>query len=138
MNNFDIGEILLSTACEYYDEMLRAYERGSWNVVIRRAQEVVELSLKALLKIMGVEYPKSHDVGGTFRRVCIDRGLEVEPEELDELKNISSHLAKERSDAFYMEKIYDKQDADKAKAGAERVLNFAKSFAKTLKGLDTG
>ena len=133
MNNLDIGERLLSRAHEYYDEMLRAYGRRSWNVVMRRAQEVVELSLKGLLKMMGVEYPKSHDVGGLFGRVCIEMGLEVESEELEVLKDISCELTETRSPAFYEERIYDKQNADKAKAGAEKVLNFAESFAKTLR-----
>ena len=132
MNNFDTGESLLSTAREFYDEMLRAYERGSWNIVIRRAQEVVELSLKGLLKMMGVEYPKSHDVSGVLGRACVEMGLKIESKELSELRSISSDLAEARAPAFYMERIYDKQSADRAKAGAEKVLNFAKSFAKTL------
>jgi HEPN domain-containing protein len=133
VNNLDTGERLLSRAHEYYDEMLRAYERRSWNVVMRRAQEVVELSFKGLLKMMGVEYPKSHDVGWLFGRVCIEMGLKVESKELEVLKDISFDLAEARSPAFYEERIYNKQDADKAKAGAEKVLNFAESFAKTLR-----
>ena len=132
MNNFHTGENLLSTACEYYEEMLRAYERGSWNIVVRRAQEVVELSLKGLLKMMGVEYPKSHDVGGVFRRICIEMGLKVNSEKLDELEQISSDLAEDRAPAFYMERAYSKQEADKAKDDAGKVLNFARSFAKML------
>jgi len=132
VNNFDTGERLISTARECYDELLRAYDRGSWNIVVRRAQEVVEMSLKGLLKTMGVEYPKSHHVGGIFGRVCIERGLKVEPKQLDEFENISSYLADARAPAFYMEKIYNKQNADKAKTDAENVLNFARSFAKTL------
>ena len=133
MNNFDTGETLLSRAYECYDDMLRAYERPSWNMVIRRAQEVVELSLKALLKMMGVEYPKNHDVGRVFGRACVEMGLRIEPKELDELKSISSDLADVRAPAFYMEEIYDQQDAEKAKAGAGKVLDFARSFAETLK-----
>lgn len=132
MNNFDTGETLLSMACEYYDEMLRAYGRGSWNIAMRRAQEVVEVSLKALLKMMGVEYPKSHDVGGIFGRVCVERGLKVESKKLTELRDVSSYLADERAPAFYLERIYDKKDADRAKTDAEKVLDFAKSFAKML------
>lgn len=132
MNNFDTGGSLLSTAYEYYDELLRAYDRGSWNIVVRHAQEVVELSLKSLLKVIGIEYPKSHDIGGIFGLICVEMGLEVDPKFLDELKRISSDLADARAPAFYMERIYDKQDADKARAGAEEVLDFAKSFTKVL------
>ena len=132
MNNFDIGENLISTAHECYDELLRAHRRESWNIVVRRAQETVELSLKGLLKMMGVEYPKSHDVGGIFERVCVERGIEVDLQVLKELGRISSYLAEARAPAFYMERIYNKQDADKAKADAGKVLSFAESFAKML------
>lgn len=133
MNNFDTGGRLLSTAREFYGEMLRVYERGSWNIVVRRAQEVVELSLRGLLKMMGVEYPKNHDVSGILARACVEMGLEIGPKELAELRRISSYLADARSPAFYMERIYNKQDADKAKADAEKVLSFAESFAETLR-----
>jgi len=112
--------------------MIRAYERRSWGMVVRRAQEVVETSLKGLLKMMGVEYPKSHHVGEVFRRVCIEKGLKIDSDQLDEFEDISSYLAEERAPAFYMEKIYSKQNADKAKTDAENVLNFARSFATTL------
>lgn len=132
MNNFDTGETLLSRACECYGDMLRAYERRSWGMVVRRAQEVVETSLKGLLKMMGVEYPKSHRVGEVFRRVCVEKGLKINPDQLDEFEDISSYLAEERAPAFYMEKTYSKQNADKAKADAEKVLHFAESLAKTL------
>ena len=132
MNNFDTGETLLSRACDCYEDMLRAYERRSWGMVVRRAQEVVEMSLKGLLKIMGVEYPKSHHVGEVFRRVCIEKGLKIDLEQLDEFEDISSYLAEERAPAFYMEKTYNKQNASKAKADAEKVLHFAESLAKTL------
>jgi HEPN domain-containing protein len=36
----------------------------AWSDVIRESQEVVELALKALLREVGVEPPKWHDVGG--------------------------------------------------------------------------
>jgi HEPN domain-containing protein len=36
--------------------------------VIRQSQEAVELSLKASLRVIGVEPPKFHDVGPILRR----------------------------------------------------------------------
>jgi HEPN domain-containing protein len=132
MNNFNTGDSLLSAARELYDEMLRAYERGSWNIVVRRAQEIVELSLKGLLKMMGVEYPKIHDVGGIFGRICVNMNIEIDPEELAQLKHISSDLAEARAPAFYMEREYSKDDADRAKADARKVLDFAKLLTKEL------
>ncbi len=41
--------------------------RGVWNLVVRRCQEVVELSLKAALRNVGIETAKVHDVGSLLR-----------------------------------------------------------------------
>ena len=125
MNNFELGNKLLNEAEEYYEEMLRAYERGSWNVVVRRAQEVVELSLKGLLKIMGIEYPKEHDVSDVFERACGDKEIEVEIETLVRIKRTSSALARERAPAFYMDRLYSEEQAKEAKEGAELILGMA-------------
>jgi len=45
-----------------------AFERGDYPDVIRYCQECVELSLKAALRLVGVEYPKVHDVSDVFER----------------------------------------------------------------------
>lgn len=128
MNNFELGNKLLNEAEEFYEEMLRAYERGSWNVVMRRAQEVVELSLKGLLKMMGIEYPKEHDVGDVFERACREKGIEVEIETLDRIKRTSSRLARERAPAFYMDRFYSEEQAKEAKEEAEQVLGMAREL----------
>jgi len=47
-------------------DAISAYERTSYNISIRRAQEAVELALKGILKVWGYEYPKKHDVGNLF------------------------------------------------------------------------
>jgi hypothetical protein len=39
-------------------------EEQAYSDVVREAQEVVELALKAMLRLVGVEPPKQHDVGG--------------------------------------------------------------------------
>jgi HEPN domain-containing protein len=55
MTNHDSGAQLLQDAELYYEEMQRMFEKERWNIVVRRAQEVVELSLKGILKIMGMD-----------------------------------------------------------------------------------
>jgi HEPN domain-containing protein len=134
MSNLDSGNNLMFMTHEYYDELLRAYDRKSWNVVVRHSQEVVELSLKSMLKIMGVEYPKSHDIATVFVRVCDEIGIKLEPELVIKIKDISEDLADKRSPAFYMERIYKQEDGEKAKADAEFVLNFAEALSVKLKG----
>jgi HEPN domain-containing protein len=41
-------------------------ENSDWNLVVRRSQEVVELSLKGALKVLGMGFPKVHDVSMVF------------------------------------------------------------------------
>jgi len=50
LNNFQRGEKLLSEAENIFRELTNVFERNLPNLAVRRAQEVVEISLKALLK----------------------------------------------------------------------------------------
>jgi len=97
MKNFETGEKLIKEAEDYYLDLLQAYKRKSWNTVIRRAQEIVELSLKGLLKIMGVEYPKVYDVGWLFEKIVQEKSvIKVEQKVARRIREISANLARER------------------------------------------
>lgn len=133
MTNFESGEKLLKEAEEYFEEMIAAYKRGSWNVVIRRAQEVIELNLKGLLKIMGVEYPKVHDPSEYFLETLKTKGIEVEETIAERIKSISADLADKRAPAFYYEKDYTSKEATEAKEGAEFIAEFIKGLYGRLK-----
>ena len=122
MTNYERGENLLNDAEIYYEEMQRMFEKGKWNIVVRRAQEVVELSLKGILKIMGIEFPKVHNVAPLFVTLLQEKGIELEKEVSDKILSISKILAKERAPAFYGEKVYLKEDAEKAQKGAKGIL----------------
>jgi HEPN domain-containing protein len=71
----------------------------AWSDVVREAQEVVELALKALLREVGVEPPKWHDVGGFLleHRERFSPSLQAR---VDRLADISAWLRKEREFAF--------------------------------------
>ena len=45
-----------------------ATKRGDYPETVRYSQECVELSLKACLRMAGIEYPKVHDVGDVESR----------------------------------------------------------------------
>jgi HEPN domain-containing protein len=38
-------------------------EQDAWSDVVREAQELVELALKGMLRAVGIDPPKWHDVG---------------------------------------------------------------------------
>lgn len=103
-------------------------ENEAYSDVVREAQELVELLLKAVLRGIGVEVPKIHDVGRTLEK---HRSL-LPPEiinSLDEVKRISKRLRKERELIFYgaedfiPTEEYDLEDADMAIKDAEFILN---------------
>ena len=75
-------------------------ERGGYSDVIREAQECVELALKGMLRHLGIEPPKQHDVGA-----LITASAELLPvavrESAERLAAISKWPRKEREFAFY-------------------------------------
>lgn len=103
-------------------------ENEAYSDVVREAQELVELLLKAVLRAIGVEVPKIHDVGRTLEkhRHLLPNSL---TNTLEEIKKISKRLRKERELSFYgaedfiPTEEYDLADANMAIEDAELVLN---------------
>ena len=114
------------------EEARRAFNSEAWNLVVRRSQEVVELSLKGLLKLMGVEAPKTRDVGDTFAKVCTEKKIAIESGKLVEEQRISHQLARDRAPAFYMEKEYSRGQANQSLLSAETVLTEAEEMTQRL------
>ncbi len=78
----------------------RALQERRWPDALRFSQESVELILKALLRSMGVEVPKRHDVGPALRVVTADLPRAVR-RELPWILELSVALAERRSLAMY-------------------------------------
>ena len=98
--------------------------------VVREAQELVELALKGMLRAVGVEPPKFHDVGG----LLLEHRDKIAPEvrgDLGRAAEISKRLRKERELAFYGDidfvptEEYTSEDADRAYADAEWIVTLA-------------
>ncbi len=104
---------------------------GANSDVVREAQELVELALKGILRAVGVEPPKFHDVGG----LLLEHREKIAPEVREELgraAEISKRLRKERELAFYGDidfiptEEYTSEDADRAYAEAEWIVSLAR------------
>jgi hypothetical protein len=99
----------------------------AWSDVVREAQEVVELALKALLREVGVEPPKWHDVGGFLQehRERLSATLQLQ---VGRLVAISAWLRKEREFSFYGDvdfiptDEYSEADATRARDDARFVV----------------
>lgn len=50
--------------------------------------------------------------------------IELEKDTVERILITSEILAKERAPSFYSEKVYTKEDADKAKKGAKEILEW--------------
>jgi HEPN domain-containing protein len=111
-------------------EMLRfAYEREGFSDVVREAQELVELALKGMLRAVGVDPPKVHEVGATL---LLERARFPSDLDVDMLARISRELRKDRELAFYgaedliPTEAYDRADAETAIRSAELVVEAAR------------
>ncbi len=94
---------------------------GNYPYAVRLSQECVELSLKAVLKAVGIEYPKIHDVSDILADVG-DRFPEWFRMGLEFLRESSKILAKKREISLYggeeaflsPEEVISKADAEDA------------------------
>ncbi len=133
MNTRSLAESYLKKAVDRLDILDLLFDKNAFSDVIREAQEIVELSLKGMLRFVGVEPPKIHDVGGLL--------LEHEekfPKEiaihLKRLADISKRLRKERELAFYGDidfiptEEYTKDDAEEAIGDARLVVDTTKKL----------
>lgn len=103
------------------------YEKESWADVVREAQEVVELALKAFLRSAQIEPPRIHDVSD----ILIDKKdlfpVEMHPH-LKKMGDISRSLRRDRELAFYgsedltPSEFYKQEDAELARSQARWVV----------------
>jgi HEPN domain-containing protein len=123
MRNDESAKNLLREA-EYIfqDEVISAMEDQEYNLVVRRAQEVVELAVKAAIKWLGADFPKVHDPTTALIQLVAKKGGKISPDDLERIRTISADLAKERAPAFYWEVRYSHEQARKAQQDAEFVL----------------
>lgn len=124
MNNFESGKDLILTAKRIMERDLQeAWQDNDANIVVRRAQEVVELVLKGALKILGIEYPKIHDVGKIFDQMVKRKIGEFDEEVMERIVRISARLAEDRGPSFYGEKIFKREEAEEAYSDAKFVFD---------------
>ncbi|MBI4589438.1 MAG: HEPN domain-containing protein [Candidatus Rokubacteria bacterium] len=105
-------------------------DEGAHSDVVREAQELVELALKGMLRAVGIEPPKFHDVGG----LLLEHEVKFSPElraRLPRAAEISKRLRRERELALYGDidfiptEAYSTADAECAYADAAWVLTVA-------------
>jgi HEPN domain-containing protein len=76
------------------------HQEKGFSDVVRESQECVELLLKAVLRKLGMEVPKTHDVSHALREKA-NLLPKVLQDNLEEITSISRTLRKERELSFY-------------------------------------
>jgi len=130
LNNIELAKSNLKQAEERLKHAKEAIESGNYPYVVRQCQEAVELSLKAALRLAGIEPPKWHDVGPLLKKEKT-RFPQWFQELIDDLASISRSLRKERELAMYgdeeigvpPEELYTRKDATQAYENALRVFD---------------
>lgn len=121
MNNLRMAESYLTQAGERLKHAGEALERRNYPYVMRQSQEAVELSLKAVLRLVGIEPPKWLDVGPILVQNK-DRFPPWFREKIPRLASISRKLRREREPSMYgdeetglpPEYLYTDEDAKEA------------------------
>ena len=114
-----------------------ARRKKNFAFTVRQSQECVELYLKGVLRYVGIEPPKWHDVGIILKNE-IDRFPEWFKKRVDELAQISKELRRERELSMYgdsklpADKLYSRIEANEAYKKAKIVANLCQQLHKQI------
>jgi HEPN domain-containing protein len=133
VTNGERADRLMAEARQIAGEMTRALDSAAWNLATRRAQEVLELVIKALLNEMGVDHPKTHDPVPVFAQTVRSRGIGVDARVLDGLTALSQELDKIRGPAFYQDTVVTDAQAREWVQRVQRALQFGEDLLRRLR-----
>lgn len=132
MTNGSLAESYLLKAGKRLKILSVLLDDEAYSDVVREAQEIVELALKGMLRQVGVEPPRWHDVGGILSEHR-ERFPEDVARRIERLAGISAALRKDREFSFYGEidfiptEHYTREHAQRALDDAEWVVSVART-----------
>jgi len=100
MTSKDLAQSYFRKSIDRLDILDLLLKKGAHSDVVREAQEIVGLCLKGMLRYVGIESPKYHDVSPLIIEHQ-ERFKDISSEEIMGLAKISKELRKERELAFY-------------------------------------
>ena len=131
MTSKDLAQSYFRKSVDRLDILDLLLKKGAYSDVVRGAQEIVELCLKGMLRYVGIEPPKYHDVGPLIIEHQT-RFKGISSLEILRIAEISKELRKERELAFYGDidfiptEEYTLKDAKEAIKGSNFVMKIAK------------
>lgn len=124
-----------------FGEAKSAAENEIYPLAIRRSQETVELSLKAALRFLAIEYPREHDVSDILLGIKETRPLpDWFKDRIEFMASVSSDLARKRGPAFYGDestftpasKLFTREEGLRALRDAEEIFKLCKRLIKQI------
>lgn len=100
MKNLDLARDYITRAGHRVAAVEVLFEKQSYADVIRETQELVELSLKGLLRLANIEVPRLHDVGPILVDSKERLPMQVRPH-VETLAKISKGMRRDRELSFY-------------------------------------
>ena len=126
MNSEAMAGDLIARSGHCLRETRAAYDESDYALCVRRAQETIELAIKGLLRLAGIEFPREHDVSNAL---LDSAGRFPEPwrEALPELARRMQEITPKRGPAMYglesqgipASEAFDENDGRGALADAE-------------------
>ena len=138
MTNESLARSYLKKATDRLGVLDVLMQAAAYSDVVREAQEILELALKSMLREVGIEPPKWHDVGPILKDARLRFTVDVQ-REIDDLATLSSWLREHRELAFYGDENfipteeYDSADGERAMAGARRAVDCARRVVSRAK-----
>jgi HEPN domain-containing protein len=139
MKNKTLAEDYLIRSEKRLNAIDTLFRDSSWPDVVRESQEVVELTLKAVLRKIHVEVPRIHDVSSILQDHKAKFPKKARSQ-LDALCKISKELRRDRELAFYgsedltPSEFYTKEDAERARDQARKLVKEVRGFWADLSG----
>jgi len=126
VRNQEIAASMLEQAAQRLTTIKTSTEMGGYAYAVRSAQECVEMSLKAALRTVGIEYPKKHDVSAVLLQV---RARFPDWFAIEEFAEASRELAEKRAPSMYGDdlkmlpasELFTREDAQKAAGQAQKI-----------------
>ena len=138
MTNVRLGSSYIERARGRLQFLRQMQQAGLHADVVRESQEIVELALKGLLRVMGLDPPKEHDVSKFMAKER--RHLpKVVVDHLSEIRRMSKRLRRERELAFHGDTDfipsyeYDVEDSNEAIQFAEAIVDWVERGLQELK-----
>lgn len=135
MHNRDLAEDYIFRAGNRLAALEILMQKQSYADVVREAQEIVELCLKALLRRSGIEVPRIHDVSDILKAESEKLPKELIPM-TEQMAEISKRMRRDRELAFYgtedltPSEFYEESDAKTALEGAKQVYSLCRNVFK--------